>query len=149
MQINDDIRSQTESFVADVTALISRSALDAVRSALTGSRGATATVKAFALAKKAAPAKAAAPVKKAGKTVAAPKAAAKRPLGAKRSPDELDALVEKLAGYIQSNPGQRAEAISKALSLPPSEMKLPIKKLLGSNRIRSEGQKRATQYFPV
>jgi hypothetical protein len=159
MSINDDIRSQTESFVADVTALIRRAALDAVRAALASGQGAAA-LKVAAPAKKAAPAKAApakkaapAPAKKAAK--AAPKAAAKkaaapkRPVGAKRPPAELAALVDKLGAYIKGNPGQGAEAIGKALSLPTSEMTLPIKKLLAAGRIRSEGQKRATKYFPA
>jgi hypothetical protein len=158
MPINDDIRSQTESFVNDVTALIRRAALDAVRSALASGQGAAAALKAVASAKKAAPAKAA-PAKKAapaaakkgakGAPKAAKKAAAKRASGAKRPPAELAALVEKLGAYIKGNPGQGAEAIGKALSLPTSEMTLPIKKLLAAKRIRSEGQKRATKYFPA
>jgi hypothetical protein len=40
------------------------------------------------------------------------------------------------------------EAIGKALGKPTRELNLPIKKLLSAKRIRSEGHKRATEYFP-
>jgi hypothetical protein len=41
------------------------------------------------------------------------------------------------------------EAIGKALGLPTRELNLPIKKLLAGKKIRSEGHKRATEYFPT
>ena len=99
----------------------------------------------WAASKKVAP-KAAAPAAKPAAKKAAP---AKRPLGAKRPPAELAALVEKLAAYIGSNPGQGVEMIGKALQTPTSDLTLPIKKLLSSKRIRFEGVKRATKYFPA
>jgi hypothetical protein len=41
------------------------------------------------------------------------------------------------------------EAIGKALGAPTKDLNLPIKKLLASKKIRSEGHKRATEYFPA
>jgi hypothetical protein len=41
------------------------------------------------------------------------------------------------------------EALSKALSTPTRELNLPIKKLIAGKRIRYEGHKRATEYFPA
>jgi hypothetical protein len=157
----NEIRALTEAFTASLASLIRDAALDAVRTAL-GSGAAAAAIKSAAparaaarkkpaaIAKKAAPAPKkqakAAPVKKgaAGKKPAAPK----RAPGAKRPPAELAALVEKLGSYIKGNPGQGIEAIGKALSTATSELTLPIKKLLAAKRIRAEGHKRATRYFP-
>ncbi len=74
---------------------------------------------------------------------------AKRPAGAKRPPAELAKLTEKLGEYIKGHPGLRIEPIGKALSIPTKELTLPVKKLLAAKKIRSEGQKRATEYFPA
>jgi len=76
-------------------------------------------------------------------------AAVKRPSGEKRPPAELAKLTEKLGEYIKSHPGLRMEAIGKALGTPTRELNLPIKKLLAGKKIRSEGHKRATEYFPA
>lgn len=164
--INDEIRAHTEAFVNDISALVRRAALEAVTAALGAKAAAPAKAPAKAPVKAAAPAKkpAAAPKKApaakkpaakaapAAKAPAAPakKAApAKRPVGAKRPPAEIAKLTEKLADYIKSNPGLGVEVIGKALATPTSDLTLPIKKLLGSKRIRFEGQKRATKYFPL
>ena len=66
-------------------------------------------------------------------------AAVQRPLGAKRPPAELAKLVDRLGAHIKGNPGQRMEAIGKALGTPTKELNLPIKKLLAAKKIRSEG----------
>lgn len=169
MSINDEIRAQTEAFVNDLTVLVRRAALEAVQAAL-GNAPTVAPVKA-APAKAAAPAKKAAPAPVAAKKAAVPapakkpavkpapsaKVAAsakkpvpvKRPLGAKRPPAELAALVERLHAWIVANPGQGVELIGKALQTPTSDLSLPLKKLIAGNRIRFEGVKRATKYYPV
>lgn len=159
--IQDHTAASIQSFAADITAIVQRAALDAVRAALGGAAPTRAPAKkAAAPAKKpAAPAKKAAA--KAAPAKAAPKAApakaapakkaaaAKRPLGAKRAPAEIQKLTDKVASYISSNPGQGVEAMGKSLGTPTSELTLPIKKLLGSGSIRFEGQRRATRYFPA
>jgi hypothetical protein len=161
--VQDAIRARTEAFAAEISTLVRTMALDAVREALGTSQPvvrSTRAAKAPAPAKsparaKRAPAKKAAPAaKKAAKAPAAKagtKAAgrAKRPLGAKRPPAELAALVEKLGAYISRNPGQGVEAIGKALTTSTPDLALPIKKLLAAKRIRTQGQKRATKYFPA
>ena len=104
-----------------------------------------------------APAKApVAPVKSAAKTGPAPaakpttsKKAPKRVPGAKRPPAELAKLVDRLGEYIKANPGRRMEVIAKALGEPTKDLNLPVKKLLTAKKIRSEGHKRATEYFPA
>ncbi len=161
----DEIRARTEAFVASLTVLIRQSALEAASAALGG--GARVAAPAIAAAKrgrgrprKAAPAPAptaktpaAAKSAKAAPAAKAPvskkPAAAKRAPGAKRPPAELAKLTEKLGEYIKGHPGLRMENIGKAMGEPTKELNLPIKKLLAAKKIRSEGQKRATEYFPA
>ena len=177
--IDDEIRAQIEAFAANLTAMVRRAALEAVTSAIGGApaaaparvatkrgRGrpkkaaaaapaeaAAAPVKAAAIAKAAkAPAAAAKPAKAApapkapvSKRAAAPKRAS----GEKRPPAELAKLVEKLHDFIKGHPGQRMEAIGKALGTPTKDLILPVKKLLAAKKIRVKGQKRATEYFPA
>jgi hypothetical protein len=69
--------------------------------------------------------------------------------GAKRPPVEIAALAEKLCVYVNGNPGLGIEAIGKALATPTSELTLPVRKLLATNRIRLEGERRGTKYFPM
>ncbi len=76
-------------------------------------------------------------------------AAAKRAAGEKRPPGELAKLVEKLGDYIKGHPGQRMEQIGKALGTPTKDLTLPVKKLLSAKKIRTQGEKRATEYFPA
>jgi hypothetical protein len=75
------------------------------------------------------------------------KAAPRRAAGEKRPPAELAKLTEKLGDYIKAHPGERMETIGKALGVPTRELNLPVKKLLAAKRIRTEGHKRATEYF--
>jgi hypothetical protein len=164
--IQDEIRSKTEAFANDIAGLVRRAALEAVATALgrgpvsAPARAArpAAPVKAPAPAPKAARPKAAPPAKKpAAKAAPAPKAAPakkaaaapKRPLGAKRPPAEIAKLTGRLGDYIKANPGLGMEAIGKSLATPTSELTLPIKKLLAAKKIRFEGHKRATKYFPA
>jgi len=164
--IYDEIRARTEAFANDLTVLIRRAALEAAAAAL-GGGPIVAAPAAHAPAKRgrprnavpvqAAPAARPAVAAKSAAKAPAPKApvgrrpaaAAKRPPGAKRPPAELAKLTERLGEYIKAHPGLRMENIGKALGAPTRELNLPIKKLLAAKKIRSEGHKRATEYFPA
>ena len=165
--LDDQIRSTTEAFASELSALVRRAALEAVQAALNaGQAPAPAPAKhappapprrvppprakaAPAPAPKAAPAPARAGRPAPASKAAPSKPAPKRPLGAKRPPAELAALVERLGAYIKNNPGLGMEAISKALGTGTSDLTLPVKKLLAAKRVRFEGVKRATKYFPA
>lgn len=138
-----------ESFAADISAVVRRKALDAVASVL--SNGAAAprlkSGEPAGRAHAASRAKATPAAKSAAPRGAAKKAA--RPPGAKRPPAELVKLTDRLASYIQANPGVRMEAIAKALATPTRDLNLPVKKLLAGKKIRVQGHKRATEYFPA
>ncbi len=150
--VEQELQSRVNAFVAELSGLVRRAALEAVSAAL-GGGGASAPKKAGApkkapAAKKAAPGKKAAPV--ATKPAAAPKAAAasKRKPGAKRAPEEIQQTTDKLLARISQNPGERIEEIAKALGTTTKDLTLPVKKLLSDKKIRSQGTRRATKYFP-
>jgi DNA-binding NtrC family response regulator len=71
-----------------------------------------------------------------------------RQKGEKRKPEEIEALRERLLAHIRENPGQRIEEINASLGTSTSEVQRPIKHLLSAGSIRTEGQLRATRYFP-
>jgi len=163
--IDDEIRARIESFAGSLTTLVRQAALEAVQSAM---GGAAVGAPAPAVAKRgrgrpkmvAAPA-AKAPVKvavaakpaqaaPAAKGPLSKKAAApKRAPGEKRDPKELAKLVDRLAEYIKANPGKRMEAIGKALGTPTKDLTLPVRKLLSAKKLRTQGEKRATEYYPM
>lgn len=74
-------------------------------------------------------------------------AAARRSKGAKRSPEELEALTKQLLAAIKKTPGQRIEHIGKAIGMATKELALPVKKLIAEKKISTKGQRRATTYF--
>jgi hypothetical protein len=162
--VEDEIRAKTEAFAAALGDLVRRAALEAAAAALGSGgpalvpaavrrgRGRPRKAAAPAPAPKAARGRGAARVTKgatAVKSVGSRKPAPKRAPGEKRPPGELAKLTERLGGYIKAHPGERMEAIGKALGVPTRELNLPVKKLLAGRRIRTEGHKRATEYFPA
>jgi hypothetical protein len=148
-----DIRARIDSFTADLQALIRRSALEAVSAALGGSQPRapapvpappkTRTPAPRVAQRRPVPASPAGPVK-----AAAPKLAAKeRGRGQKRPPGEIEALVEKIASYLQRNPGVTMEAMRDALGVPSTDLVVPAKKLIAAGKLRAEGKKQLTRYF--
>lgn len=110
-------------FVAQITELARRAAIDTLESALSGSEARRA-------------------VAGAGASVART-----RGRGAKRSSDELDKLAERFQTFVKENPGLRIEQINKQLGTTTKDLALPIRKLLAEGAIHAKGQKRSTTYF--
>jgi len=69
-----------------------------------------------------------------------------RAKGAKRSPDELEALTKRLHAYVAKHPGQRIEQIGAGMGVPTKELNLCVKKLLVAKQLTKRGVKRATTY---
>jgi hypothetical protein len=69
--------------------------------------------------------------------------------GGKRTTDEIVQMAEAFLAHVIANPGQRMEHIAKELGLATPELTLPVRKLLADGKLRVEGQKRATQYYPA
>jgi hypothetical protein len=69
--------------------------------------------------------------------------------GGKRTAEEIAQMAEAFFAHVTANPGRRMEHIAKELGLPTPELTLPVKKLLADGKLRVEGQKRATEYYPA
>ena len=108
-------------FVAQITELARRAAIDTLEAALSG--------------------------RNRGSASASSGLGRVRGRGAKRSSDELDKLAEAFATFVKENPGLRIEQINKQLGTTTKDLALPIRKLLGEGVIHAKGQKRSTTYF--
>lgn len=143
--VETEIRSHVDTFVAQLSALVRKAALEAVADALReGQPSGTAAAPRKAGRAKAAPAPAA-EAKKAGRPARAAKPARKK--GEKRSKEELAAMTQRVLEHIRANSGQGVEQIAKDLGTTTKELTLPIRKLLVEKKITSKGEKRATKYF--
>ena len=67
--------------------------------------------------------------------------------GAKRPPQELEALAEKFVKFVTGHEGLRIEQIHKELGTTTKDLALPIRKLIAEKRIKTKGQKRSTTYY--
>jgi hypothetical protein len=154
IDIEAQVRTQVEAFVAELAVLVRQAAVEAVEAQFGGDVRAR-TPKAITEKAKVAPTPKAAPAAKPASAAKPPSHGAAKPAGAKarepgqkRDPGELAKLVERVAEYIHANPGQRMEQIIPALGVPRKDLALPIQKLLRANRITSKGEKRGTVYTP-
>jgi hypothetical protein len=129
----NDMNHAVQGFVAQITELARRAALDTLESAFGGKTGRVGAAQAV--------------------TAMAPPSAARagRPRGgrgAKRTPADLEALSEKFAAFVKAKPGLRIEQINKELGTTTKDLALPIRKLVADKVISAKGQKRSTTYFP-
>ena len=65
----------------------------------------------------------------------------------RRSSADVEEVAEQVLGYVRAYPGQRLEEIGRGLGTATAGLKLPVKELVTSGRLRTEGQKRGTKYF--
>jgi hypothetical protein len=137
MSLSQEIEVRIQRFVSEVNDLVRQEALQAVSKALGAAQGlargpgrprSNGTAMAF--------------LGKGAKMRA-------RRKGEKRTAAELAQLEASLFDHVRSHPGSGIEAIGRAIGLRTSELARPMKKLLERKEVRSEGQKRATKYFPV
>lgn len=127
----NEMNRVVQGFVAQITELARRAAIDTLESAFGGRAG-----------RGGAPAAA---------SLAASFGRVGRPRGgrgAKRSSADLEALSDRFASFVKSNPGLRIEQINKQLGTTTKDLALPIRKLISEGRISAKGQKRSTTYFP-
>jgi hypothetical protein len=130
--LDREIQSKTEAFVAELTDLVKRAALESVAQAIGGRQSSG-------------------PASRKGKNGSVRQTRGRRPAGKKkgqkRTPDELDALTESLYKAIKSGPGRRIEQIGETLGRSTKDLALPAKKLIAEKRVKTKGVKRATTYF--
>lgn len=127
-----DMNKAVEGFVAQVTELARRAALDTLESSF-GARVAGGGGRRAA----------AGPVTSSA-SVGRPRGRS----GAKRSAEDIEALSTKFATFVKAHPGLRIEQINKKLGTTTKDMALPIRKLIAEGMISAKGAKRSTQYFP-
>jgi hypothetical protein len=134
MNFQNEMNKTVVGFVAQISALAHRAALDTVESAFSDNS----------------PRKA--PVARSGQTSATAAAIlprAGRPRGGKgvkRTPAELVELSEKVVSFIKANPGLRIEQINKEIGTTTKDLALPLRKLVSEGYLTAKGQKRSTTY---
>ena len=126
----NEMNRVVQGFVAQITELARRAAIDTLESAF-GGRGGRGAPAAAALA---------ANLGRVGRP--------RGGRGAKRSSADLQELSERFASFVASSPGLRIEQINKQLGTTTKDLALPIRKLISEGRIKAKGQKRSTTYFP-
>lgn len=118
--LQSDIQRLVDSFVAQVTELARRAAMNSLESAFGGrGRGAGAGL---------------------------PRVGRGR--GAKRTGAELEQLQEDFLAFVAKHPGLRIEQINKQLNTTTKDLQLPIRKLIAEGYLKVKGKKRSTTYFP-
>lgn len=65
---------------------------------------------------------------------------------AKRSPADIQKLMDKFASFVKKNPGLRIEQINAKLGTSTKELAIPVRRLVVSKLIRTKGEKRGTTY---
>ena len=86
------------------------------------------------------------PVRARGSSPARPKKSGRL---ARRSPDQIKTLLDKVVSAIRSTRGKglRAEQIRAQLGLQANEMPRVLREGVASKKLKSKGQKRSTTYF--
>jgi hypothetical protein len=67
--------------------------------------------------------------------------------GAKRTAEELEKMQDNFLAFVAKHPGLRIEQINKQLGTTTKDLALPIRKLLADGALKAKGKKRSTQYF--
>jgi hypothetical protein len=132
-EFQTEMNRVVQGFVAQITELARRAAIDTLESAFGGRGGRSAPAAAAAAA------------------LAVNFGRVGRPRGgrgAKRTSADLEALSERFASFVKANPGLRIEQINKQLGTTTKDLALPIRKLISEGQINAKGQKRSTTYFP-
>lgn len=140
-QIDQQIRDHINAFVEQLSTLVRKAAVEAVRTALTGNAPAAAQIR---RGPGRPPKTATAPA--AARPAAAPAKKAAKGKRAKASPADLAAAGAKVLEYLAKNPSQSLEQIGKGLNTPTANLKLPIKQLLVDKKLKTTGQRRGTKY---
>jgi hypothetical protein len=126
-----EMNRTVQGFVAQISELARRAALDTLESAFTGRPGRGGGARDTA-----------------GSAGVAPVGRPRGGRGAKRTAADLEALSERFVSFVKVNPGMRIEQINKELGTTTKDMALPIRKLISERMIISKGNKRSTTYFP-
>ena len=127
-----EMNQTVTSFVAQISELARRAAIDTLESAF-GARGGRGASPVAAAAAAAIPARIGRP--RGGR-------------GAKRTSADIAEMSQRVVSFVKANPGLRIEQINKELGTTTKDLALPIRKLVADGVLTSKGQKRSTAYYP-
>jgi len=131
------VQRLVDELVARITAIAHKAATDTLAAAIGAAEAAIAQQRALAGARPPAPA------------AHAPGSNGVRGKGEKRASDEIERTKLRVLDFVRRNPGLRVEQINRELGTTTRELVLPLRKLIAEGQLRSEGEKRSTQYFPA
>jgi predicted HTH transcriptional regulator len=119
--LQSDIQRLVDGFVAQITELARRAAVEGLEQALarSGSKGGGGAVR----------------------------LGRGRGRGAKRTANELSKMQSDFLAFVAKNPGLRIEQINKQLGTTTKDLALPIRKLIADGSLKAKGKKRSTTYF--
>ncbi len=125
--MQNEIRDLVESFATELTALVRRTALEQVHSALSGSTSNGRKTRG----------------------PGRPASGARRARGGtgKRSSEQVDAFAAKILDVVKKNPGLRGEQLSAAMKTDTKSLRLPMLKLIGDKKVKTKGQRRGMMYY--
>jgi hypothetical protein len=135
--IDDQIRTRIDAFIHEIGALVRKAAVEAVQGALQGAGPAAAP----------APRRGRKPGRKAAAGKAGRKPGRKSGKRVRRSAADLERMGAALLDQVRKSPGARMEEISAALGEDTKDLRRPVQMLVDAGKLRTQGQKRATQYF--
>ena len=120
-----DLQALVDTFVADLSELAKRIAIDQIRAAF----GTPTTAKAVA------------------PPLPPPAPAPSRSGRARRGQREIEALRAKVLAAIAERPGRRAEDINMTLGTKTPQIAQLLRRLVADQLVRTEGARRGTRYF--
>ena len=125
--VDQQVEDRIQAFVAELSELVRRQALQAVAEVLGGggARSNGARTRPARTGRQKAPA-----------------------FGVRRTPEQLATAEKKLTAYVAAHPGLRIEEINAAIGTTTRELRRPLTKLVRSGVLRRKGVKRAARYFP-
>ncbi len=122
--VEHEIRSRVEAFVAEITALIRQAAVDAAVNALTSGGAVGGRGRVASLSKP-----------------------SKKPQGRiRRTEAQIQATMAKVLSFIDSHPGSRSEEIRASTHVPAKEMADALRRLVSEKSVKTKGMRRATTY---
>lgn len=136
-----EMNRTVQGFVAQISELARRAAIDTLESAFGSRARGAAPINLGAIAGLVPTGSTGARVERGARAGARPRT------GAKRTAADLEALSERVASFVKANPGLRIEQINKELGTVTKDLALPIRKLISEGLITSKGQKRSTTYY--
>jgi hypothetical protein len=67
----------------------------------------------------------------------------------RRSSEAVEQTGASLAAYVNKNPGQRGEQIAESLGTNTKAKRLPMRRLIAAEKVKTKGERRGMSYYPA